>query len=197
MPASRPITLLIPSAILLAVPIFVSSSAFAVVPDIKNFCIRYAGHAASETAVMQTRGCAIGGPPTWSTDNNVHMQWCLSQFGDQPSPQREVDAEKAANALEAARIAAIQQCQAQAPAPAPAQTGGGGGVGSTMNVVSQVTMYDTFEDGNVDKCYLDVGDTVKLLAPDPGAAAPWLHVRGTSGQCSGKAGYVYNDGKLQ
>lgn len=191
MHASR--SLFLQCAIVLAFPVFAAGSATAVVPNVKDFCIRYAGHATSETSVMQSRGCPTGGPPTWSTDNNVHLQWCQSQFGPNPTPQQEVDGEKAANALEQQRIAALQQCQANPPA----QTGGGGGgVGSTLKVVAEVTVYDTFEEGNEDTCYLHPGDTVKLLEAD-GALPPWVHVRGLSGQCSGKAGFVYNDGELQ
>lgn len=196
MPAPRPTSLLIRSAILLAMPIIVSGSALAVVPDIKSFCIRYAGHATSEATVAQSLNCGFTGP-RWTTSNADHLNWCLSAFGDHPSPQKEVDVEKIVNGEDAARVAAIQQCQANPPAPAPAPAQTGGGVGSTLNVRQDVTVYDTFNEGNVDKCYLHPGDTVKLLALEEGATPPWTHVRGTSGECAGKAGYVYNQGELE
>jgi hypothetical protein len=179
----------VPCAMAVALPALVAGDAAAVVPDVRNFCIRYAGHATSESIVAENLHCVTSGLSTWSTENNFHLNWCLSQFGDHPTPQQEADAEKAANALEAARLAQLKECQANPPA----QTGGGG---STLNVVAEVTVYDTFEEGNEDKCYLHPGDKVKLLAPD-GAPPPWVHVQGLSGQCSGKAGFVYNQGELK
>lgn len=196
MPAPRSTSLLIRSAIVLAMPIFMLESAQAVVPDIKNFCIRYAGHATSEAMVAQSRNCGFTGP-RWTTSNADHLNWCLSAFGDNPSPQKEVDVEKIANGEDAARVAAIQQCQANppAPAPAPAPAGGGGG-GQTLTAQSDVTMYDTFEDGNQDLCYIHEGDTFTKLAAN-GASGKWVHLKGNSGDCAGKTGYVYNDGELK
>ena len=68
---------------------------------------------------------------------------------------------------------------------------------ATVKVVAEVTMYNTYhEKTNKDLCYLHPGDTLMKLSPD-GAKAPWMHLKGTSGNCNGKTGYVYNDGKLQ
>jgi hypothetical protein len=74
-----------------------------------------------------------------------------------------------------------------------AHAGGGG----TLKVVAEVTMYNMYDPKrNKDLCYLHPGDTLTKLSPD-GAKAPWMHLKGTSGGCNGKTGYVYNDGKLQ
>lgn len=186
---------LLQCAVVPALLILATGDAAAVVPDVKSFCIRYAGHATSESIVAENLRCAANGAPTWSTDNNVHLSWCLSQFGSRPSPQQEAEAEKAADILEKTRLALLKTCQANPPA----QTGGGGDLGKfgdIINVVGEVTMYDTFADGNQDICYLHGGDTVKILNSDAGMEPPWMHVRGVTGECPGKAGYVYNQGEL-
>ena len=163
--------------------------AMAASPTIHDFCVRYAGHATSESLVAEKLHCRTNGPPVWSTDNSFHLKWCLSQFPDtflnEPSPPQELNGKNAANILEQTRIAMLQDCQAHPPA-----------TGVTLKVVAEVTMYDTYQDGNHDRCYLHPGDTLAKLSPD-GAVAPWMHLKGNSGDCSGKTGYVYNNGELQ
>ncbi|MGD9914851.1 MAG: hypothetical protein AB7S80_12280 [Rhizobiaceae bacterium] len=66
----------------------------------------------------------------------------------------------------------------------------------TLSVQQPVTVYNTYKDPKKDVCYLAEGDTVSRLSP-AGAKAPWMRVKGLSGDCDGKAGFVYNDGELQ
>lgn len=78
---------------------------------------------------------------------------------------------------------------------AGSNTGDGDTGGQTMTVKAEVTVYNTYKDGNKDLCYLRPGDKVTKLSAD-GATGKWLHVKGTSGICNGKTGYVYNNGEL-
>lgn len=75
-------------------------------------------------------------------------------------------------------------------------TGGGDTGDKTMKVVAEVTVYNTYKDGNKDLCYLRPGDKVTKLSAN-GATGKWLHVKGSSGGCNGKTGYVYNNGELK
>jgi hypothetical protein len=76
------------------------------------------------------------------------------------------------------------------------KSGGSTAGGNTVNVVKEVTMYNTYKKGNKDLCYLHSGDTLTTLSLD-GATAPWMHLKGTSGDCNGKTGYVFNQGELK
>lgn len=66
----------------------------------------------------------------------------------------------------------------------------------TIKVVANVTMYNTYKQPNKDLCYLHPGDTLTKLAAD-GATDKWLHLSGSSGDCNGRTGYVWNDGELK
>ena len=49
-----------------------------------------------------------------------------------------------------------------------------------------------------DLCYLNPGDTLTVVQ-NPAANCPdnnWIKLTGTSGQCNGKTGFVYNQGEL-
>lgn len=78
-------------------------------------------------------------------------------------------------------------------------TGNGGGDtgngGGTVTVNSGVTMYDTYKQPNSDLCYLEAGDKLSVLSSGK-AKAPWRHLKGQSGDCKGKSGYVYDKGEL-
>jgi hypothetical protein len=74
--------------------------------------------------------------------------------------------------------------------------GGGTAGGGAVKVVKEVTMYDTYKSKNKDLCYLHPGDTLTKLSLD-GATAPWMHLKGNSGNCNGKTGFVYNQGELK
>ncbi|MBN8995792.1 MAG: hypothetical protein J0H94_11250 [Rhizobiales bacterium] len=74
-------------------------------------------------------------------------------------------------------------------------TGGAGG-GKTYTAVAEVTMYDGYQHGNRTVCYIYPGDKLGKLAAN-GATGKWLHLRGNSGDCNGKTGFVYNEGELK
>ena len=57
-------------------------------------------------------------------------------------------------------------------------------------------MYDTFAGGNTDLCYIHPGDKLTKLPAD-GATGKWLHLKGNSGDCKGKSGFVYNKGEVK
>src|ERR1041385_9265182 len=83
--------------------------AVAASPTIQDFCIRYAGHATSESIVAERLHCKTNGPPVWSTDNSFHLNWCKSQFAANfpldPTPLQELNGKNAADILEKTRIA--------------------------------------------------------------------------------------------
>ena len=51
-----------------------------------------------------------------------------------------------------------------------------------------------------DLCYLNPGDTLTVVQ-NPATAAKcdrnWIQLTGTSGQCNGQTGFVYNQGELR
>jgi hypothetical protein len=85
----------------------------------------------------------------------------------------------------------LQMCVANAaaaaakPKPEPAQGG--------VAIIKKVTGYDA-PDGN-DRCYLDPGETAKLLGVDPDDSI-WKHLQGI-GACDGQDFWVYDQGELR
>jgi hypothetical protein len=76
------------------------------------------------------------------------------------------------------------------------KAGDGTGGGGTLTAQREVTMYNTFAEGNTDLCYIHPGDKLTRL-PANGATGKWLHLKGNSGDCKGKSGFVYNKGELK
>jgi hypothetical protein len=49
--------------------------------DDRNFCVRYAGHATSAATVGLQRECGFEtATGRWSTDNALHLNWCVGMF---------------------------------------------------------------------------------------------------------------------
>ncbi|MCP4620301.1 MAG: hypothetical protein GY844_28180 [Bradyrhizobium sp.] len=144
-------------------------------------CQYYAMNAKKEADANRRRSCG-GTGARWSLNIDDHMAWCRSQHGDMRIPDQEAKA----------RSDALAACGSRG---GTGDNGAGGG-GQTLSVVAGNTMYDTYKQPNKDICYLRPGDTLTMLPPD-GNAGKWLRLSGNSGNCSGKTGYVWNDGELK
>jgi len=112
-----------------------------------------------------------------------HERQCLG-YGDKAAANTKMNE----STLEAVLVA----CRKTAPSSAAIKT-----------VDAKVTVYDRPVTGR-EVCYLDVGNTVRVLSGDsipPAFRNPpdgnWVAIMGATGPCSGKVGGIYNDGKLK
>lgn len=137
-------------------------------------CARYGDHMVAMAEEAKNLNCAfIGGSGGWDNSRDYWIRQCKK-------------GSSAAAVNEPALEQQLNECKA---AGENAQAG-------TLTVQQPVTVYNTYKDPKKDVCYLAGGDTVSRLSP-AGAKAPWMRVKGLSGDCDGKAGFVYNDGELQ
>lgn len=74
--------------------------------------------------------------------------------------------------------------------------GGTPGDSEIVKVSAEVTMYNAFTRPNKRVCFLFPGDTLTKLAAE-GATPPWFHLKGNSGQCKDKSGFVFNQGEFK
>ena len=142
-------------------------------PDLQRSCDDYASLMDAKLSEARHLNCAfIHGSGGWDVNRDFFVKQCVdSQVNVRGLEANESGLQKSLDACKSAE--------------------------ATVKVVAEVTMYNTYhEKTNKDLCYLHPGDTLMKLSPD-GAKAPWMHLKGTSGNCNGKTGYVYNDGKLQ
>ena len=91
-----------------------------VAADDQNFCIGYADIATSAAQADQQQNCGLDSPPgRWSTDNSLHLNWCLGQFrGAGGVANKLVAARNLANSEEAARTGGLEACQVNSAAAA-------------------------------------------------------------------------------
>jgi hypothetical protein len=145
--------------------------------DLQQSCNDYASVMDAKLSEARSLNCEfIHGSGGWDVNRDFFVKQCVDAQANY----------RGLRANESGLQKSLDACKS-------AHAGGGG----TLKVVAELTMYNMYDPKrNKDLCYLHPGDTLTKLSPD-GAKAPWMHLKGTSGGCNGKTGYVYNDGKLQ
>ena len=162
-------------------------------PSLDTFCRGYAFTAGQQTAsqvqgdrvIASVQLCGFTGP-RYDPDFDHQRLACMG-WGAQSGRQA---GETSANETNG-RTQDVIACEVRntaTPPPPPA---------ATATVTNDVTMYDACRQGH-DFCYLNPGDTLTVVQ-NPAANCPdnnWIKLTGTSGQCNGKTGFVYNQGEL-
>jgi hypothetical protein len=161
-------------------------------PSLDSFCRGYAFTAGQQTAnqvqgdrvIASVQLCGFTGL-RWDPDFD-HQRLACTGWGAQSGRQA---GETSANETNGRTQDAIV-CEVRNTTPPPATT-------VTATVSNEVTMYDACQGGH-DLCYLFHGDTLTVVQ-NPAANcgdSKWIKVTGTSGQCNGQPGFVYNQGEL-
>ncbi len=85
--------------------------------DDQSFCVRYAGHAVSAATVAQQKNCNFEtASGRWSTDNALHLNWCVSLFKQAGFDAGQLGAMRnAVNAEDASRTSMLAACQPPCP----------------------------------------------------------------------------------
>lgn len=152
--------------------------------SVGSTCEGYAQRMDARLAEAKSLNCSfVSGSGGWDKPHDYWVRQCLKWQGGSTIKYNEDGLQRS-----------LDKCKAGGGGTG---TGGGGtGGGTIMTGQSDVTMYDTYKKGNKDLCYIVAGDKLTLLAPD-GNSGKWLRLKGNSGNCKGKTGYVYNDGELK
>ena len=132
--------------------------------------------------------CGFTGP-RWDPNFDNQRKLCVG-WGDQGGRNA---GEMSANETNG-RTQDVIACEVRnitPPPPPPPPTA------ATATVGKEVTMYKACQGS--DLCYLNPGDTLTVVQ-NPATAAKcdrnWIQLTGTSGQCNGQTGFVYNQGEL-
>ena len=162
-------------------------------PTLDSFCGGYAftagqqiaAHVQGDRVIASLQLCPEFTGPRWDPNFDNHRKACAG-WGDQSgSPAGVTSANETT-----ARTQGVIACEVRNITPTPVVVT----PPPTATVVKKVTMYDACQ-GN-DRCYLDPGDTLTVVqnpATGAGCGDPnWINLTGTSGQCNGKNGFVYN-----
>jgi hypothetical protein len=162
-------------------------------PSLDIFCRGYAFTAGQQTAsqvlgdrvIASVQLCGFTGPryaPDFEHQRLTCMGWAAQSGGSA--------GETSANETNG-RTQDIIACEVRNTATTPPPP-----TAVTATVSQAVTMYDACQ--GHDLCYLDKPDTLTVVQ-NPAANcgdSKWIKLTGTSGQCNGKTGFVYNQGEL-
>jgi hypothetical protein len=163
-------------------------------PSLDSFCRGYAFTAGQQMAsqvqgdrvIASVQLCGFTGPrwdPNFDNQRNACVGW-----GNQGGRNA---GETSANETNG-RTQDVIACEVRITAPTPPPP-----TAATATVGKEVTMYKACQGS--DLCYLNPGDTLTVVQ-NPATAAKcdrnWIQLTGTSGQCNGQTGFVYNQGEL-
>jgi hypothetical protein len=164
------------------------------VPSLDSFCRGYAFTAGQQTASQFIQGdrliasvqlCGFTGP-RWEPNFDNLRKACVG-WGNQGGRNA---GETSANETNG-RTQEVIACEVRNTTPPPPTA-------ARATVGKEVTMYRACQ--GQDLCYLNPGDTLTVVE-NPATATDcadhhWIKLTGTSGQCNGQTGFVYNQGEL-
>jgi hypothetical protein len=164
-------------------------------PTLDSFCGGYgftagqqiANHVQGDRVIASVPLCGFTGP-RWDPNLLNQRQACLGWGAQSGSPAGVTSANETT-----ARTQDVIACEVRNITPTPVVTP----PAATATVGKDVTMYKACQGD--DLCYLNPGDTLTVVQ-NPATAAKcdgnWIQLTGTSGQCNGQTGFVFNQGEL-
>ena len=165
-------------------------------PSLDNFCNGYtftagqqtANHVQGDRVIASVPLCGFTGP-RWDPDFHHHLLACMGWGAQSGRQAGETSANETNGRTQDVIACEVRNTATTPPPPPPAVT-------ATATVTKDVTMYDACQ--GHDLCYLNPNDTLTVVQ-NPAANcgdSKWIKLTGTSGQCNGKTGFVYNQGEL-
>jgi hypothetical protein len=168
-------------------------------PSLDDFCRGYAFTAGQQTAshvqgdrvIASVQLCGFTGP-RWDPNFDHHRLACVNWGAQSGRPAGETSANETN-----ARTQDVIACEVRNTTPTP-PTPPTPPPAATATVNQSVTMYNLCGGKGSDLCYLNPGDTLTVVQnPAPNCGDPrWIKLTGTSGQCNGQTGFVFNQGEL-
>jgi hypothetical protein len=167
------------------------------VPNLDDFCRGYAFTAGQQTAshtnvqgdrvIASVQLCGFSGP-RYDGDFDHQRLTCLGWGAQSGRSAGETSANETNGRTQDIIACEVRNTATTTPVTPPPTTA------VTATVTKAVTMYNACQ--GQDLCYLNPGDTLTVdPAPNCGDSK-WTQLTGTSGQCNGKTGFVYNEGDL-
>jgi hypothetical protein len=166
-------------------------------PSVDSFCRGYAFTAGQQTAnqfqgdrlIASVPLCGFTGP-RYDPDFDHQRLACVGWGAQSGRSAGETSANETNGRTQDIIACEVTNTATTPPRPPTA---------ATATVKKQVTMYNACLPPNNDLCYLNPNDTLTVVqnpAANCSGDPKWIELTGTSNQCNGQTGFVYNDDDL-